>query len=453
MRTTLRRLRVVACFVGGWLTLLFALSWCGLEVRHAGGELVRLVKGKLAASQQAPADPVAPVIQPRVVATEPPTAPTPKGKGNPLIPADLRVVVPPCFYAVPGTEMSLYFDNIVMTQHPDQLRFEVQCDVGHSERRRWTVTPTSKDVGEHPLAVTIKDWRGKKVLGRATTKLVVSPPDAGKGEALRLLIVGSSLTDLAGHLNELVHSLSLPDNPRWELLGTNTTRGTPPGVRHEGYGGWTWHCFVTWNEPGSAKRRHRDRSPFLYPTADGKLKLDVARYFREHCGGKPPDVVLFELGVNDVFCLHPEKRDVVEGHITFVLNHADQLIAAFRAAAPDTAIAILLTPQLNVYDRIYQDIYALEYNSWRVRQNTHRYLERASANFAGREKDRIYTIPAFVNFDAIEGYPVENAAHPNDLGCRQYAASIHAWIKHWYATRGGVSPQLLRVKHQSGKEG
>ena len=105
---------------------------------------------------------------------------------------------------VAGLPMSVYFDNIVLTQTPEQYRFEVRGMEGQSEARRWTVTPTDKDVGDHRLDVIVKDSTGKE-LERAQTTLHISRRDAGSGKPLRLLIVGDSLTNATLYPNETFH--------------------------------------------------------------------------------------------------------------------------------------------------------------------------------------------------------------------------------------------------------
>src|SRR5262245_49568109 len=90
----------------------------------------------------------------------------------------LQLTLPPAVYAVPGVPMSVYYDNIVLTEKPESYRFEVKCDVGTSEARRWTVTPSDKDVGNHPMEITVKDAAGK-VLESGKMVLRVAPRNAG----------------------------------------------------------------------------------------------------------------------------------------------------------------------------------------------------------------------------------------------------------------------------------
>src|SRR4051794_18952984 len=84
----------------------------------------------------------------------------------------LELTLPPSLYAVPGVPMSIYFDNIVLTEKPEEYRFEVKCDIGTTEAKRWTVTAEDKDVGNHPIEMTVKDASGKMVeSGKMTLKV------------------------------------------------------------------------------------------------------------------------------------------------------------------------------------------------------------------------------------------------------------------------------------------
>jgi hypothetical protein len=114
----------------------------------------------------------------------------------------LNLTLPPELYAVPGVEMSIYYDSIVLTQNPEQYRFHGACDIGQSEARRWTVTPKPADVGAHELTVSVSDANGQR-LEEASLMLTIAPSDAGAGGELHLLIVGDSLTHGTAYPNEM----------------------------------------------------------------------------------------------------------------------------------------------------------------------------------------------------------------------------------------------------------
>jgi hypothetical protein len=159
-------------------------------------------------------------------------------------PVSLQLTVPPIWYGVAGVPISLYYDNVVLTEQPEQYRFEVRCYIGTAEARRWTVTPADKDMGDHAMEVLVKDMQGE-VLERTKTMLRIAPKNAGAGRELKLLIVGDSLTAATAYLNEIARLLDTEGNPKWTMMGTSRSASAKPGVAHEGYGGWKWSEFLS----------------------------------------------------------------------------------------------------------------------------------------------------------------------------------------------------------------
>ncbi|MEQ1852030.1 MAG: GDSL-type esterase/lipase family protein [Chthoniobacteraceae bacterium] len=347
----------------------------------------------------------------------------------------LELTVPPRWYAVPGVPMSLYYDNIVLTETPGDYRFEINCDIGKAEARRWTVTPADKDAGDHPMRITVKDATGK-VLEQAQTVLHVARRDAGAKRTLRLLIVGDSLTHATLYPNEIARLLGEPGNPKWTMLGTHKPAAAKPGVAHEGYGGWKWSDFLTKFDPKPAgvtagPPARKSTSPFIYADAAGKGTLDIPRYIREECGGQPPDVVTFLLGINDCFGAKPDDREAMGRTIDAVLDHADKLLAAFHAAAPRAILAVGLTTPPNSREEAFVANYKNAYHRWGWKRIQHRLIQRMQQRLAGREAEGIHLVPTTLNLDPIDGYPPNNGVHPNAAGYAQIAASFHAWLKTW----------------------
>jgi lysophospholipase L1-like esterase len=412
-----------------WACLVGAMSLAGHSPSY-----VKRWQSRLLPRPSAPAQAVAPKIA--VAATAVSSA---KEAAAPAADESLHLLLPKSIYAVPGVECCLYFDNVIQTQHFDMFRFKVECAVGRAERRRWVHVPSAKDVGRHRLVVTVADHKGKE-LARSETTLCIAPAEGGAGGRLRLFFVGDSYVHETHHVNAVAELLNRPKNPTWTMLGTNRTPQAAPGVRHEGYGGWTWNDFLTHDEPGSAKRRYRERSPFLYPSSKGGVELDVARYIREECGGVPPDVTIFEVGVNDMFCSDPDQPVALEARITEVLQQAETLIAAFRKAAPATTIGVWTAPPLTHFEGTYPVLYGPAFPKWRLKRTLHRYQERLLQHFADREKsENLYVIPTYLAVDIIDGYPALDPGHPNEYGARQFGAGIWAWLKHLYAERNASS--------------
>ena len=98
----------------------------------------------------------------------------------------LQLTLPPTIDAVVGVETSIYFDNVVLTQSPELYRFNVKCDIGAIEKRRWSTMPAKADVGKHDLSIQVIDPKGE-TFASASTTLRVTASDAGanRDEAVR----------------------------------------------------------------------------------------------------------------------------------------------------------------------------------------------------------------------------------------------------------------------------
>lgn len=339
----------------------------------------------------------------------------------------LRLTLPPLCYAVVGVPTSIYYDNIILAEKPDGYRFAVRCELGTTEDRRWTVAPTAGDVGDHPLSITISDGNGRLV-ERGKLILRVVPADAGAGRGVRLLIVGDSLTHATAYPNEIARLLSRPGNPTWTMLGTHRPPFAAKGVGHEGYGGWTWEMFASHYVATPDPSKNIRSSPFVF-AVDGKPALDLPRYFRSSCGGQPPDFITFLLGINDCFSAKADNPAAIDARIDAMFTHADKLIAAFRQAAPKAELGICLTTPPNSRESGFEANYQGAYHRWGWKSIQHRLVQRELEHFGSRECERIFAVPTELNLDPVDGYPADNAAHPNEAGYRQVGASIYAWIK------------------------
>jgi lysophospholipase L1-like esterase len=353
-------------------------------------------------------------------------------------PDSLQLTLPPAWYAVPGVPVSLYYDNVVLTQQPEKFRFEVSCDIGTAEARRWTVTPADKDVGKHTMEVVVKDAQGK-VLERAKTTLHIAPRNAGTGRELKMLIVGDSLTAATAYPNELARLLSGEGNPKWTMVGTSKPASAKPGVAHEGYGGWKWSDFLSKFDPKPAgvtagPLAKNSTSPFLFAGANGRAKLDLQRYFRENAGGQAPDVVTFLLGINDCFGANPNDPKAMDAKITEVMDQADKLLTAFHLAAPKTVLAVGLTTPPNSREEGFEANYQGKYHRWGWKRIQHRLVQRMMECFGDGKKPGVVLVPTELNLDPVDGYPLNNGVHPNAVGYAQIGASFYAWLKAWLAT-------------------
>lgn len=119
-----------------------------------------------------------------------------------LIPAPPRLVLPSKVHALVGKETTLYYDAIALLPDvgagdPPYL-FDITCDIGTHTRRGYRVTPTSGQVGNHALTITVYDNGGAVIASASTTLVVVAA--ANPGSVKRILGVADSTWDDTGEM-------------------------------------------------------------------------------------------------------------------------------------------------------------------------------------------------------------------------------------------------------------
>ncbi len=356
----------------------------------------------------------------------------------------VKLVLPPALYAVPGSELNIYFDNVVLAPDSKSFLFDVDCGKGRQDQARWRFTPGDKDVGSFPLTIKVLD-HDSKTLAEASTTVFVSSTDAGKGGNLSIMMVGDSLTDASVYPQELNKLLKSEGNPTVTFIGSHIGGGNPPkdsAACHEGRGGWTWATYCSkWTESGE-EAPYRKKSPFL-ALKDGKPVLDFKAYCDTYNAGKAPDCITIFLGVNDTFNSNDTNIDAV---IDKMFESADTLIGEFKRVGPDTKIGLALAPPPAATQDAFGENYRCGQTRWQYRKNQHRLVERMLAKFSGKENEKLFIIPVYVNLDCVNNYPQKeepvnarnpkktnrncNGVHPSTEGYYQIADSFYYWLKY-----------------------
>ena len=352
-----------------------------------------------------------------------------------------RLFLPEEIPAVAGIETNIYFDNVVLALNSSALVFDVNCAKGQHQRERWTWTPMPKDIGRHKLTLDVCD-ETMKVIASAQTKVRVVAADEGAGKEITCLIIGDSLTAASAYPDRVRQLFATPKNAKLTMVGTSARGNPATGLRHEGYGGWACHTFVTrFTKNPDPESKRRQTSPFVFEQ-DGKPVFDFPRYVKEQAPAKGIDFVTIALGCNDTFS---STEATIEERIDAMFGYLGQLIAGIHAARADTTIGIVsLVPPAGTQDAFGAN-YRCGQTRWQYRRNQHRVLERTWERYANRQKERIHIIPAYVNLDTINGYPARsmpahansatkilrlcNGVHPSRGGYCQMGDSIYCWIK------------------------
>ncbi|MBO5761996.1 MAG: hypothetical protein J6S53_10705 [Lentisphaeria bacterium] len=362
------------------------------------------------------------------------------------------IFLPEKIYAVTGAECNIYFKNIFFAVNHANYVFDVDCPVGKQEEKRWTFIPMKKESDKsYPLTIKVYDEKG--LVAEAATTVFVTSPDAGKGRNLSILVVGDSLTNATEYSKQLWALCKRDNAPLLKMIGSHAGSGkkvVPGGVAHEGYGGWTWGTFRTQYIKDPKNRlynSYRAKSKFLIEK-NGKIEFSLAEYVKEYNNGKMPDVITFQLGVNDIF---GAKDGTLDARIKTTLDNADKLIALFRKEAPDALIGVgFVTSGAN------QDAFGNNYKcgqtSFGYYRNHFRLNQAMAKHFASRINSKFVMIPSNVNLDTENNFPAkavrtnvqntakvvrqDNGVHPAASGYRQMGDSFYAWLKYLLANGG-----------------
>lgn len=388
-------------------------------------------------------------------------------KGACLPKEDVRLLLPDRICAVPGVETNIYFANAVRVVNPANYVFEVKAPRGRCDEKRWRYTPSSQDKsGTFNLLFRVLGNDG--VLAEKTVAVEVSPADAGKGERLVMLIVGDSLTNATVYPKRILELFKTPGNPEVRQIGSHAGSGRsviPGGVAHEGYGGWTWWSFCEkWksDEDCAKLKTNREklyaRSPFL-KMENGEKKLDIQGYFDRMNGGKAPDIITFQLGVNDIFSATDED---VDAKIKTIFKYMDKLLEAFRKAAPDAVIGVgITTPGAATQDAFGKN-YKSRHSRWQYKKNQHRLAEAMMRKFASANPYKVELVPVYLNLDCENNFPVQtepvnqdnekkiarqsNGVHPAAAGYRQIGDTFYCWMKHVLAKKAEAAKKAKSAK-------
>ena len=362
---------------------------------------------------------------------------------------DVKLLLPEKIYAVPGVETNVYFENIVRVINPANYVFEARSSHGRCDEKRWSFTPTDKDTGSFKLTISVIGNQG--ILDSKDVTVVVSPRTAGQGKKLTALIIGDSLTEGSVYPSQINLLFKAPGNPKFKTIGSHAGYGRivkAGDVAHEGYGGWSWQAFVSkWTDDANfAKLKNRKdilkaRSQFL-AKKNGKVVFDIQGYFDRINGGKAPDIVTFQLGVNDVFTANDNN---VEQVINKIMNNMDKMLFHMRKAAPNAIIGVGLPTAGALSQDAFGRNYGSRYFRWQYKKNQHRLVERMMEKFAKSNPYNVRIVPIYLALDCEHNFPIINApinagnkrlitrlnngVHPSADGYRQIGNAFYCWMK------------------------
>ena len=391
--------------------------------------------------------------------------------------------LPGTVYAAPGLECNIYYKNIINSVVPQNYAYQVRAKVGVAKLIRWHWTPTEKDAGT-TNQIVINAWNDDGIVAALTTQVVVASMPLDKKKRVTFALFADSLTN-SGYQRVIFRNVMDAGCTNFTSVGTRRPHPNFKGrwIPHEGIPGYTCsqfllHCGVTEDELASAvgtpeyelykalgvpKRiggengeydRQWVRSPLIReeagrPVLDAKGKpvVDVQMWLDRVNGGQPPDVVMVQLGVNDVFWLKGEEESLRRQIRGSVMPWYGKFLDTLQAKMPQAQFVFTTQPI-----GASQDAFGENYNSgWNEVQ--HRKImfalnKEVERFVAGRNDPRVHLLSLAQAIDPFRGFcnwpmPINarskdkelratNAVHLSSEGGAQMADEMSAWLlAHW----------------------
>ncbi|MGF1998431.1 SGNH/GDSL hydrolase family protein [Enterococcus casseliflavus] len=273
----------------------------------------------------------------------------------------------------------------------------------------FNTTNYNETVGEGNYNLSVKAYDNSSFLKEIQTTITAKKK---RTTAVKVLIIGDSIVrsligDTIGNLpNELKKILG----SNIDLLGMMTGMN---GVHFEGRGGWT-----------AAKYRTGDSyegviNPFFNPTTDD---FDFNYYLTQN-NIEVPDVIVLNLGTNDVFSFKDDAN--LKSALINTVENLRFIVNDVQSASPTTKVAINLTipPTENLakWQESYGDFSTNYQEQWRYKLNNIAWVKTLINEFSDCD-----LIPVHLAIDAANH--IADGVHPNAKGYELIAKMISYYL-------------------------
>jgi hypothetical protein len=351
----------------------------------------------------------------------------------------IYLTLPKYIYGIEGQDLEIYFRNLILSQHPNDYIFSVNCPLnGINTGTKYSIQAAENATGSYPISIQVKTNSGL-VIGEANSIIRISPNEAPVNMTpRRLILFGHSFFDQGytpKYLYDLTHQSG---NPPITFHGRKTSWANF-NARHDGYGGRTAKWFAKENG-----------SPIFHWN-----QILIKQYFTDVlCSGCTPDWMIIHLDIND-FCgytaLIGNNLEEIQDTITSEWNNSfNRIIDSIRVTSPNTKIGICMSPPPNArqsaFDSIYPNNTVLK-NRWRWQKIVSCLANKQIERYGDRESENIYLIPSYIDIDDFTEYPPNDALHPYPFdsqfntpnGYKEISKTIYSWIRWMEHNPNGIS--------------
>lgn len=317
--------------------------------------------------------------------------------------------IPKTVHVAVGKEFRMYYKN-VMSRYTDRLWLGYTSGVTVKRYAEYlSITATE--------AITKSvNWKiydeAFNVLGSGTIT-VIATADAAKTS--KVLVIGDSTVTQSNAISQKLLDCYAESNGSLTLLGT---RGTSPAL-HEGRAGWTSTDYCTKASNGSVT------NPFYNSGFDFS-------YYMAQQGYSGVDVVVIQLGINDIFSMTHENFSA-----SATLANLDTMINSILAYDSDIKVIVNLISPPNGNGTSFTDAYNTTQIDFVYLVNTIRLSAALIEHFESNES--VIISPNNCVLDTKTD--INDGVHPNATGYAKLGQAIYETINGCVPANGGNEPE------------
>lgn len=243
------------------------------------------------------------------------------------------------------------------------------------------------------------------IIKSQTVKVIASNP---RTTPIKTILIGDSTVNSENDVNGVLgRSMKNELGDNLVLLGT---RGTAP-YNHEGRSGWT---LASYRLPSQGNITNA----FYNPT---KKDFDFQYYLTNNSIEKP-DVVIIQLGINDVFAYSSDGAVLdslvnIKANLKFIKDSIKSVDSNIKVAYN------LPTPPTSDVDQFARKYPNTNYTQWRARLNNHLLVKHMIEEFDNTDID-LLAINA--SLDTVNN--IRDGVHPKNEGYAQIAETLCAYL-------------------------
>ena len=298
-----------------------------------------------------------------------------------------ELVLPDVMYATVGHEFNIYFESVLRCKNPENFHWKITLgdgNIGHQYSDRLSFIPTSSDLGDKTLSVSVyydSTTDAAPVITKTVTVKVLA--SGALSQAKNVMFIGDSYTDMGYIISEIKNMAGENLN----FVGTRTStqidaNGNSRTLSHEGRSGWTTTNYM-----------QASRNSVVNPFYNSAVSTFDFSYYMATQSVQKPDIVNICLGTNDGY-----NWKHTQAPLAVIVNS----IKAYDSSIKIVVTTLSPTPK-DAYGYGRSNLTNGDWN-WKQQQYMLSHVQGIYADYGDREDENIFIAPAYKNIDRDYDY-------------------------------------------------